>query len=163
MKVELVSYDEAWPKEFEREQAHLLSLVRPWLHGTIEHVGSTSVPGMSAKPIIDIMVGVRSLNESIDAIETLRTHGYCYYPYKPEYMHWFCKPSPEFRTHHIHLIPFKSALWYERVKFRDILRTNDTIAKQYAQLKHSLALENCQDREAYTRKKWPFIEKVLGY
>lgn len=161
MKVELSEYRQDWPDRFEREKLFLLDKLRPWLHGSIEHVGSTAVPGLKAKPIIDIMVGVRELDSSVGAIEVLQSSGYCYYPYKADVMHWFCKPSPECRTHHLHLVPYDSPLWRERLRFRDVLRSNREVAARYEQLKVSLADELTDDRESYTRRKWPFIASVL--
>ncbi|ESP92430.1 GrpB family protein [Pseudoalteromonas luteoviolacea] len=161
MKIELFDYDPTWPDKFELERKRLHSVLAPWLFGSIEHVGSTAISDMIAKPIIDIMVGVKSLNGSRGAIEALCRHGYCYYPYKPEQMHWFCTPSPTFRTHHVHLIPYRNALWFERLNFRDKLRGNQELADQYAQLKLSLVQKKRDDREAYTREKWLFIQNVL--
>lgn len=159
--ITIEKYDPNWPTMFEEEQRLLSAVLSPWLKGTIEHVGSTAVPDLKAKPIIDIMVGVQSLNVSADAIPVLNTNGYCYYPYKKEVMHWFCKPSPEIRTHHLHLVPFGSQLWQERISFRDILRNNPSVREEYAQLKCELAKRYKKDREQYTQKKWPFIQRVL--
>ena len=162
MKIELENYNDQWPAAFEKEKKILHKVAGEWCFGAIEHVGSTSVKGLPAKPIIDIMFGVVSLNESKYAIETLSDIEYCYYPYKSDEMHWFCKPTPEYRTHHLHFIPYESALWHERIKFRDILRGNSNIAQKYADLKYMLAKENASDREAYTKNKWPFIRDVLS-
>jgi len=161
MKIELFEYDETWPLKFKSEQELLQSLIGAYLIGSIEHVGSTSVPGMIAKPIIDIMFGVESLEKSKTAIEILSNNGYCFYPYKPDIMHWFCKPKPEFRTHHIHLVPYNSELWQERIKFRDALRNSEDLARKYIKVKKSLAESNSADREVYTGGKWPFIKSVL--
>lgn len=161
MKVQLSEYQNEWPELFKREKSILLVELDPWLWGSIEHVGSTAVPGLKAKPIIDIMAGVRDLDSSTEAINVLQGIGYCHYPYKAEVMHWFCKPSPEYRTHHLHLVPYDSALWRERIKFRDILLGNDDIALKYEQLKASLAEGLSDDRESYTERKWPFIQEVL--
>lgn len=155
-------YDCTWPTKFEKERQRLLSIVQPWISGSIEHVGSTSVPGLAAKPIIDIMLGVESLDKSREAISVLTNNSYCYAPYKEEVMHWFCKPSPELRTHHLHLIPFQSRLWNERIKFRDILRSNQEIALAYQQLKLKLAKQYSDDREQYTIGKGPFVQAVLA-
>ena len=157
----LEEYCSSWPEKFEQEKEHLMSVVGSWNYGAIEHVGSTAVPGMVAKPVIDIMFGVKSLESSKPAIEILVENGYEYWPYKKEVMHWFCKPSDAFRTHHLHLIPFESQLWYERIKFRDLLRTDRIIFDQYSALKIDLAGSYKEDREAYTEKKWPFIKQVL--
>lgn len=162
MKIELQQYNEEWPTLFERECAFLLDIIGRWLVGSVEHVGSTAVKGMVAKPVIDIMFGVQDLESSRGAIAVLQQNGYCYYPYKPDVMHWFCKPTPEFRTHHVHLIPFQSSLWFERITFRDALRQSPAIAEAYIELKLSLASDVGYDREAYTQQKWPFIQKVLS-
>jgi len=161
MKVQLSDYRDDWPDLFEREKSVFLERLGSWLHGPIEHVGSTAVPGLKAKPIIDIMVGVKDLDSSVGAINVLQRNGYCYYPYKSDLMHWFCKPTPEYRTHHLHLVPYDSPLWRERIKFRDILRSNGKVAEKYEQLKMSLARDVTDDRENYTELKWPFIEGVL--
>lgn len=157
----LEGYDSSWPSKFEAEKAQLMATAGEWYYGSVEHVGSTAVPGMVAKPVIDIMFGVRSLDESKPAIDVLVASGYEYWPYKAEVMHWFCKPSDAFRTHHLHLIPFESPLWQDRIKFRDVLRSDDSVASEYAKLKRELASVYREDREAYTEKKWPFIQQVL--
>ncbi|WP_226669181.1 GrpB family protein [Microbulbifer aggregans] len=162
MKVELEKYNQDWVTSFEEERSFLKEKIGDWLSGTIEHVGSTAVPGMLSKPIVDIMFGVKDLASSAGAIDVLSRNGYCYYPYKPELMHWFCKPTPDRRTHHLHLIPYKSDLWLERVRFRDILRSNKRIAEEYSFLKQRLAKELAFDREGYTQGKWPFIQRVLS-
>lgn len=158
----LEEYNENWPSIFHAEAARLEQLLTSYIHGNIEHVGSTSVPGLLAKPTIDIMVGVESLAASKPTIDILTTNGYCYYPYKPKQMHWFCAPSPEKRDFHVHLIPFESDLWKERLRFRDILRSNEKVRDEYAALKRKLMNEDAQDRERYTQLKWPFIKNVLS-
>ncbi len=157
----LEEYDFSWPSKFEEEKAHLMSIIGKWHYGSIEHVGSTAVPDMVSKPVIDVMFGVKSLAESKPAIEILVEKGYEYWPYTADIMHWFCKPSDAFRTHHLHLVPFESPLWRERIKFRDLLRSDNVVASQYASLKRELATTYKEDREAYTEKKWPFIQQVL--
>lgn len=108
--IHIVPYDPDWTAKFEHEKAILEGLLAPWRRGPIEHVGSTAVPGLCAKPVIDIMVGVISLAQSEPAKAALQQAGYQYAAYKTEVMHWFCKPSFELRTHHLHLIPWESAL-----------------------------------------------------
>lgn len=157
----LEEYDSSWPAKFEEEKAHLVAIAGEWNYGSIEHVGSTAVPAMVAKPVIDVMFGVKSLEESKPAIDALVECGYKYWPYKTEVMHWFCKPSDAFRTHHLHLIPFESPLWQERIKFRELLLSNERVATQYAKLKRELAASCREDREAYTERKWPFIQQAL--
>jgi len=159
--IEIVEHDPRWKSMFESEKKLLAKLIKPWLCGSIEHIGSTSVHGLAAKPVIDIMVGVHSLKASRNTIDILSKNGYCYYPYKAEIMHWFCKPTPEIRTHHLHLVPFESALWQERIKFRDCLRANAELANNYAKLKLTLAKEHKNDRDLYTMNKWSFIKSVI--
>lgn len=147
---------------FELERANLAMELRPWVVGSIEHVGSTAVVGLSAKPVIDIMVGVQSLAASRPAIPVLRELGYQYAEYKTDVMHWFCKPSFKVRTHHLHLVPYDGPLWRERLAFRDLLRSDPVVASEYDQLKRDLATKHRFDREAYTQAKYPFIARCLG-
>jgi len=160
--VVLEEYNPSWALKFEEERGHLMAIARHWCYGGIEHVGSTAVPGMVAKPVIDVMFGVESLEKSEPAIDVLVENGYKYWPYKTDLMHWFCKPSDAFRTHHLHLIPYESPLWKERIKFRNLLRSNERLASDYAHLKRELAALYKEDREVYTQKKWPFIQEVLS-
>ena len=159
--VHVVPYDSSWPVLFERERTALERALAPLLAGPIEHVGSTAVPGLVAKPVIDIMAGVADLEGSRDAFPVIRDLGYVDFPYRPEVMHWFCKPSPAFRTHHLHLVPFRSRLWIERLAFRDYLRIDPVTAREYGELKQDLARRHEFDREAYTQAKEPFVRRVL--
>ena len=160
--VEVVAYDHSWPSKFEFERTLLEAVLAPWLVGQIEHIGSTAVPLLPAKPIIDIMAPVHNLELSRPAIKVAMEAGYVHYPYKAEVMHWFCKPSPSLRTHHLHLVPFGSLLWRQRLAFRDALRANAVLAAEYAELKLRLAAEFPRDREAYTDAKEPFVRRVLS-
>ena len=153
----LVPYDPDWPRRFEQERELLEDALANWIAGTIEHIGSTAVPELLAKPIIDIMVGVRDLTSSMAAREALAGLDYQYFPYRSDVMHWFCKPSPAHRTHHLHLVPFQSPLWIERIAFRDLLRRSPDARKEYAALKASLAERYRTDREAYTDAKGQFV------
>ena len=160
--IEVVLYDPAWPSKFEEERAVLEGLLGHWVVADIEHVGSTAVPGLAAKPVIDIMVPVESLEASRGSIEAASHAGYLYWPYKADVMHWFCKPSAAHRTHHLHIIPFDSPLWFDRLRFRDALRSNSELAEQYAELKLHLAKRYRYDREAYTEGKGDFVTAVLA-
>ena len=160
--IHLVEYSPEWPKMFEVEKGNLICLLGGYLEGGIEHIGSTSVQGLIAKPVIDIMFGVVSLDASRGAIELLTRAGYQYSAYKGDIMHWFCKPSFEHRTHHLHLVPFESPLWSERLCFRDRLRSSEVLKQEYSSLKRELARRYQNEREAYTDEKWPFIESELS-
>jgi GrpB-like predicted nucleotidyltransferase (UPF0157 family) len=158
--IEIVPYDPAWPRQFEEERRELLRTIGPWLAGSVEHIGSTAIPGLSAKPVIDIMAAVASLDASRPALAPLAALGYCYFPYRPDDEHWFCKPSPAFRTHHLHLVPLDSPQWAGALAFRDYLRAHPATAAEYEALKQRLALTFRLDREAYTDAKGPFITRV---
>jgi GrpB-like predicted nucleotidyltransferase (UPF0157 family) len=160
--VHLVDYDPSWPRQFEEERGRLLRVLAPWLVGPVEHVGSTAIPHLAAKPVIDIVAGVRDLESSKPARVAVASLGYMYFPYRPTEEHWFCKPSPAHRTHHLHLVPFESPLWRERLVFRDYLRQHPAVAQEYAALKRSLAERYRFDREAYTEAKGPFIREVVA-
>lgn len=91
--VHIVPYDPEWPRRFDAERQLLADAIGAWLvAGAIEHVGSTSIPGLDAKPVIDIMAGVESLEGSREALPVLEGYEYCYAPYRTEVMHWFANP-----------------------------------------------------------------------
>ena len=160
--IRIVHYDADWPERFEAERRLLVDAIAPWLAGPIEHIGSTAIPGLAAKPVIDIMAGVGSLNASREALPVLERLQYCYAPYKADVMHWFCKPSPALRTHHLHLVPIDSQLWIEQLAFRDYLRGHSDVAREYAGLKRRLAQEHRFDRNAYTASKTPFVQRTIA-
>jgi GrpB-like predicted nucleotidyltransferase (UPF0157 family) len=160
-EIHIVPYDDSWPARFEEERRILAGAIGHCASGTTEHVGSTAVPGLAAKPVIDIMVGVESLDASRPLISILEPLHYCYFPYRPDVEHWFCKPSPEVRTHHLHLVPVGSRVWIDRIAFRDYLRTHREVAAEYASLKRQLADQHRFDREAYTDAKEPFIRRTV--
>jgi GrpB-like predicted nucleotidyltransferase (UPF0157 family) len=127
---------------------------------SIEHVGSTSIPGIPAKPIIDIGISVKDYNEAEICIKPIEDLGY---EYKGELgitrRHYFTKGDP--RTHHLHMNEINSKDWNNQIKFRDFLRKNGDYAKEYSEIKIKLAEKFSDDREAYLYGKAPFIEKIL--
>ena len=160
--VRIAGYDVSWPGKFEAERALLQELIGPWVVGGIHHVGSTSVPGLPAKPVIDILAGVESLDRSRPCIDKMASLGYLYWPYHSDVMHWFCKPDPARRTHHLHLVPFGSPRYRDELAFRDVLRGDPALTERYAALKRGLAARFPDDREAYTEHKAPFVSEVLA-
>jgi GrpB-like predicted nucleotidyltransferase (UPF0157 family) len=160
--VRIAAYDPDWPLKFEAERADLLECIGPWVTGGIHHVGSTSVRGLPAKPVIDILAGVESLDRSRPCIEKLASLRYPYAPYRGDVMHWFCKPHPAHRTHHLHLVPAGSRRYRDELAFRDALREDPALAAEYAALKHELAARFPDDRDAYTEHKAPFVRRVLA-
>lgn len=159
--IQIAPYDPAWSVSFEQERDALAIAIGPWITGGIHHVGSTSVPGLDAKPIVDILVGVGNLKESRQCFEPVARLDYLYAPYLADEMHWFCKPDPRRRTHHLHLVPTGSQRYQDELAFRDRLRAEPEIAAEYATLKSRLADEFRNDRTAYTEAKAEFIRAAL--
>jgi GrpB-like predicted nucleotidyltransferase (UPF0157 family) len=159
--VQVVPYNAAWPARFDEERERLDAVIGGWAAGGIHHVGSTAVPGLAAKPIIDILVGVEDLASSRACFPALARLGYLYAPYRADEMHWFCKPDTRRRTHHLHLMPTHSRRFQDELAFRDRLRANADQARDYANLKQRLAARYEHDREAYTEAKASFIRDVL--
>jgi GrpB-like predicted nucleotidyltransferase (UPF0157 family) len=159
--IRVVPYDPAWPAQFDRERDLLGQAIGSWTVGDVHHVGSTAVPGLDAKPIVDILVGVEDLETSRACFEPLAGLGYLHAPYLPEEMHWFCKPDPSRRTHHLHLVPYDSSRYRDELAFRDLLRSSPEKAHEYAELKHRLAARFEHDREGYTDAKADFIQRAL--
>jgi GrpB-like predicted nucleotidyltransferase (UPF0157 family) len=160
--VRIVDYDPRWPALFEAESRALGEAIGDWVVGGIHHVGSTAVPGLAAKPVIDILIGIEDLDAARACFEPLSRLEYLYAPYRVEEMHWFCKPDPERRTHHLHLVPAGSARYRDELAFRDRLREDPVTAAEYADLKRRLAGELQHDREAYTAAKADFIAAVCA-
>lgn len=156
-RVRIVAHDPRWASRFADEAAAIEGAIGPWVTGGIHHVGSTAVPGLDAKPIIDIAVGVESLAASLPCIDALGELHYLYAPYRAEVMHWFCKPDPSRRTHHVHLLPTESERFADELAFRDHLRQHPDVAAEYAALKRRLAADHATNREAYTRAKADFV------
>lgn len=150
-----------WPARFEQERADLEKAIGEVVTGGIHHVGSTAVPGLEAKPIIDILVGVRDLESARACFEPLAELHYLYAPYLADEMHWFCKPDPAQRTHHLHLVPAGSPRYRDELAFRDLLRSDRQLAVCYVALKRDLAERHRYDREAYTDAKSAFVLEAL--
>lgn len=163
----VVPYDPQWPVLFLKEKEHLLSCLPGDLIGRIEHFGSTAVPGLAAKPIIDMMVEVRDLEETKKRIvPILESQGYEYFWRPtwagniPPFYAWFIKRDLEGnRTHHIHMVEPHFEHW-DRLLFRDYLIEHPDIAKEYSRLKIRLAAAHHHDRVAYTEGKTEFVVRV---
>ena len=166
-EVRIAPYDPRWPKKFEEERQHLRSCLPPELIGRIEHFGSTAVPGLLAKPIVDILVEVSSLEETKKRIvPILEAQGYDYFwrPSRgddmPPFYAWFIKRDRHGnRTHHIHMVEADFEHW-DRLLFRDYLRKFSKITHQYAALKIKLAQTHHGSRTAYTDGKGSFINEI---
>ena len=162
--VELVPYDPHWPASFQAEAALLITALGfpPF---TIEHVGSTAIPGLGGKPVLDLMLGGPSMS-AIDArrlaIERL---GYEYQPHHEAVIpdrRFFVKCVGDHRAFHLHAVQAGSAFWVEHIAFRDRLRSDPELAAAYHGVKADLAARHRNDREAYTSGKSAFISTVLS-
>ena len=161
MAIEIAGYDPAWPGQFGVEASKLAGLLRPWLATPVEHIGSTSVPGLAAKPCIDMMAGVHDLHSAADAIPVLAGHGYINAQHRPATL-WFRKDRTGSDLElGLHLTEPGSSLWRERLAFRDALRTDPLLASQYQELKEQLAAGSA-DLAAYTAGKREFVVQVLA-
>jgi GrpB-like predicted nucleotidyltransferase (UPF0157 family) len=161
-RIAVVPYDPRWELRFQAERGLLVRVLAPWLEDGIHHVGSTAVPGLAAKPIIDVVAGVRDLEEARAAFEPLREESYVYTPHRPGIAHHFAKPSPRSWEYGLHLTEPGSDLWRERIAFRDALRHDRSLASEYERLKLRLAQEHRDDLAAYTGGKRAFVERVLA-
>jgi GrpB-like predicted nucleotidyltransferase (UPF0157 family) len=155
--IEIVEYDPAWPSRFESERERL----RPLLpEAEIHHIGSTAVPGLPAKPVIDLMALVEDLDAPISGL--VEQGGYQYpkaFNAALSHRRWLCRPTAAHRTHHLHLVDERTEL-ARHLRFRDRLRASAALRDEYARLKRELAERMGDDREAYTEAKSEFIERV---
>src|SRR3990167_7682419 len=164
--IELVPYDNRWPQMAEFE-IKMLQEVLPENHIIdIQHVGSTAIPGMLAKPIIDIQIAAKSL-EIIKpiAIDALKKLGYEFWFENPDPERmFFVKGMPPYgdkRTHHVHIVEPTSRHWQGKILFRDYLRAHPEVANVYVNLKKELAQLHTYEREQYTDAKSKFISETL--
>ncbi|NOR45469.1 MAG: GrpB family protein [Candidatus Delongbacteria bacterium] len=158
-KVILVEYDKSWGVEFENEKNSIQRAITDYKIG-VEHVGSTSIDSLCAKPIIDILIGIEHFDDGFECIHDLEA---IRYESKGENgvqgRHFFAKGNP--RTHHIHMVEINSSFWNEHLLFRDYLRNNSDTRIRYSELKKELALKYVNDREKYTSSKSEFIQRII--
>ncbi|MFH0879101.1 MAG: GrpB family protein [Lentisphaerota bacterium] len=162
--VEIAPYNPEWPRLFEEEKAHLLSCLPRELIRRIEHFGSTAVPGMAAKPIVDMLIEANSLEVVQQRIvPILESQGYDYFwrpswgDDTPPFYAWFIKRNPQgLRTHHLHMVERNFDHW-DRLLFKDYLVSHPEAAAEYQTLKLKLAKSHPNDRISYTRERTAFI------
>ena len=161
--IELIDYDPTWPARFVEQKTRLAMILNPWLAGEIEHIGSTSVPGLRSKPIIDILAPVQSLAASRAAMPFLEEDGWLYWPDDPnqDYRLWFLRPNPTARTHHLQIIQHDHPGFRALIVFRDVLRRDVKAREAYSALKADLANEQQSDRNAYSNAKTEFVLAIL--
>jgi GrpB-like predicted nucleotidyltransferase (UPF0157 family) len=160
-KVRISSYNSEWKKIYKKEKELLFSVLGDQVLD-IQHIGSTSVPGVKSKPIIDIVVVVKKIKDAENLIESVEKLGY-------EYKHeagvrgrrFFVKGSEKNRTHYIHMVKLDGKQWKNLTNFREYLLEDKKNIKEYNELKESLAKEYKDDRDTYTKKKSIFISKAI--
>ncbi|MDM9379545.1 GrpB family protein [Chlorogloeopsis sp. ULAP01] len=163
-EIDIVEYEPRWQAMFAQEAARLQQALGDDLVVEIEHIGSTAVPGLAAKPIIDIMIGVQTLADAKAVIPLMEALGYVYWRDNPCLARmFFVKGMPPYgkqRTHHVHIVEAYGEFW-QRKLFRDYLRIHSDEAKRYEALKRDLAACFRTDREAYTEAKSEYIKAVM--
>ena len=158
----LQPYQDEWARLFEQEHERLRAAIGDFVLD-IQHIGSTSIPGIPAKPILDIGVAVENFEEASRCIAPLEALGYSYrgengIPRR----HYFVKGTTDSRTHHLHINEIQSSDWQQQIAFRDALRQDAALAQEYAALKLRLAKQFPTDRVAYTEGKSSFISRIIN-
>jgi GrpB-like predicted nucleotidyltransferase (UPF0157 family) len=162
--VDLVDADPAWALRGEQERDHLEVLLAPWLIARVEHVGSTSIPGLAAKPIIDLQASVTDLAEPGPLAAALAPHHWHYVDPNLDERPWrrfFVKVIGGRRSAHLHVMTPDSPRWHQQIAFRDALRADPILTADYAALKRVLAAKHGDNREAYSAAKRDFVQSVL--
>jgi GrpB-like predicted nucleotidyltransferase (UPF0157 family) len=160
----VVAYDPQWPVLFEQEKEKLIAVLGSSLR-MIEHIGSTSVPGLAAKPVIDLAVGIRSLAEAPALMPSIERLGYIYEPALEQLVperRFFWKGTRIVHTCHLHLAEPDHPALVQPLRFRDYLRRYPEIAEKYGELKKELAQRCGEDMDAYVNGKTAFIEQVMS-
>ena len=161
--VVLADYDPRWPAMFADERRRLMDTM-PGTFVAIEHIGSTAVPGMRSKPLIDLLAGVRTMDEAFALNALTDRFGYTTSPQFNAGLttrQWFMRQTDGQRTHHLHVVVYGSRDWSIRIDFRDRLLAEPTLCAEYLALKEDLARRFANDRDAYTDGKSAFITAAI--
>lgn len=164
MSLILAPYSAEWPRLFLAHRDTLRATFAP-VDVDIEHIGSTSVPGLAAKPVIDILIGAASLADIESRIPPLVAAGFTYRPEHesalPTRRYFTLTPPGSLRVH-VHAVVRGDALWRDHLAFRDALRSDDALRDRYQALKLTLAQRHAHDKAAYTEAKGPFTREVIA-
>jgi len=155
-------YDPTWQQKFLKERSRLSIFSCDLLQ--IEHIGSTAVPGLAAKPIIDMMAGVRTMEDADHVLAALCQYGYVMPPDRNKGLpdrRWLLRHAGGHRTHHLHLVILGGQGWRRTLRFRDLLRAHTDDAKEYEALKLRLAAMAGSNRTGYALAKTEFVERLL--
>jgi len=160
--VKLVPHDPKWKNLFKKDKNKILKSCQGLILDVI-HIGSISMPNMPAKPIIDMVVGAKSLARPKKIIEKLELLGFVHDKDDDvEGRIFFLKGPDKRRTHHLSLVKYEGKNWNNYLKFVDVLKQNKRLAKEYKKLKHKLSEKYKNDRASYTKAKAGFISNVLN-
>ena len=164
-QIEIHPYDPSWPVQFYEERERLQDCLSDVPVQEIRHFGSTAIPGMPAKPVIDILIAVQSLKKARETFPSALDHiGYNFWQDNPKQDRLFfvkgLSPRGKKRSHHVHVCEYESEMWGQ-LGFCEFLKNNPAHAKEYASLKEKLALRYHDNREAYTEAKAEFITGVM--
>ncbi|OWA37672.1 hypothetical protein B9G55_06395 [Saccharibacillus sp. O16] len=162
--VEIQPANPEWLERGREEAARLRALLAPYGVDEVEHIGSTSIPDLAAKPILDVMAKIPSYAQLEEVVETLAAEDWHYVPVELDGHEWrrfFVKVKQDRRKCHLHLIPQHEQRWDIQLRFRNVMRQRPDAVERYGQLKQQLAEQYRNDREAYTRAKSEFIQHVL--
>jgi GrpB-like predicted nucleotidyltransferase (UPF0157 family) len=162
-KVTLVTYDASWPVKYQEEKQRIIEAIGKYVLA-IEHIGSTAIPFMIAKPVIDIQVGLKSLRDAVHCIPKLEKLGYKYLPeiesIEPN-RRLFRKPSKGEKKYQIHMWKYQSEGWENFLLFRDYLQENSETSKEYEFVKKYMAKRFPENEVAYSIGKEGFIQVIL--
>lgn len=163
-ELRVIEHQDTWTSQYALIAAELQSAMPA--HGILlEHIGSTAVPGLCAKPVLDIALGVRMLDEVAASLPELARLGFTY---RPEYeqqipdRRYFTRAEGPMPRVHLHALILGGALWTQHLRLRDALREDQVLAQAYAALKQRLAVPHAHGKAAYTEAKAPFIRLVLA-
>jgi GrpB-like predicted nucleotidyltransferase (UPF0157 family) len=160
----IAPYTNDWPRQFAQVQSGLLAGFAE-MFVQVEHIGSTSIPGLASKPVIDVMLGADTLSVIESRIEFLERSGYQYvskYEKELPMRRYFVKPEGHsFPRVHLHGVVLGSQFWQEYITFRNALRSDSALLAEYQSLKIELAARFVHDKSSYTAAKTPFIRSVL--
>lgn len=161
--VTIVEYNPLWPILFDAERRRVLEAVGGKV-SALEHIGSTAVPGLGGKPIIDMMAGVHGIADAEECVHLLERLGYTDVTPQPGNPEWFyyLGRGHHSEAYHLHLVKFMSEHWLRHLLLRDFLRTHPEVAQQYYEMKKKLATDYGSDRVGYTEAKTSFIESVIA-
>lgn len=163
-QLQVVEYQDAWPAQFQHVAAELRPVFAPGA-ATVEHIGSTAVPGLCAKPVLDVLVGLERLGDAEQSRHALATLGYVYraeYEAQLPERRYFVRAEGRTPRVHLHCVLHEGRLWRQHIAFRDLLRHNPDVREEYTALKRRLAVAYAGDKQRYTDAKAPFIERVIA-